>query len=182
MGLMTNRGERAHSSRYHAQPRTHAQPWWWLWLAFAGSAPAADDHAARDPHDTVIARASEAWQAEDGDTMYFSGDLQLRGSLWRISAERARVEGKLEDPDLIVVDGDPARIVVGPDSAEPIEGRCQHLEFEPHSETLRLVGGAMVAKGQQSVSSETIKYLVRHGSFTAGSVGRVKVVTQPHRK
>ena len=167
---------------YHAQRRWRAQ----LrglgagMVLIAGTVTAEERHAYAPLQDTIIARAREAWQSDSGDAMYFRGDLQLRGSKWQITAERARVEGKLEDPDLVVVDGNPARIVVGrAHEAEPFEGRSQHLEFDPRNETVRLDGGAMIVKGQQSISSETIRYLLARDTFAAGSHGRVRVVTKP---
>jgi lipopolysaccharide transport protein LptA len=170
------------ASAYHAQRRLRAQ----LRALGAGMAmlagvAAAEERQGYSPlEDTIIARAREAWQSDSGEVMYFSGDLQLRGSRWRISADRARVEGKLADPDRVVVDGSPARIVVGRESeVEPSEGRSQHLEFDPRDETVRLEGGAMIVKGQQSISSETIRYLLARDTFAAGSHGRVRVVTTP---
>lgn len=149
----------------------------------ASGAAHAVDASAPAVRDTIIARANEAWQDEDGRVMHFNGDLRLRGSQWHITADRARVEGRLEDPDLITVDGDPARIVVdAANSTEPVEGHCQHLEFEPRDQKLHLQGEAMVVKGEQSISSETIQYLLQRNNFTAGSVGRVKVVTKPRFK
>ena len=44
--------------------------------------------------DTIIARAEEAWESDNGEVMFIRGDLQLRGSHWRIHADTARVEGK----------------------------------------------------------------------------------------
>lgn len=151
--------------------------------ALASAAAHAVDASAPAVRDTIIARANEAWQDEDGRVMHFNGDLRLRGSQWHITADRARVEGRLEDPDLITVDGDPARIVVdAAHSTEPVEGHCQHLEFEPRDQKLHLQGEAMVVKGEQSIASETIEYLLQRNNFTAGSVGRVKVVTKPRFK
>lgn len=169
---------------YHADRQRPTQLRRWavagVFAAAAAAAAAGERQARTKLHDTIIARAREAWQSDTGDAMYFSGDLQLRGSKWEITADRARVEGKLEDPDLVVVDGNPARIIVGrADDEEPFEGRSQHLEFEPRNETIRLEGEAMIVKGQQSISSETIKYLLARDTFAAGSHGRVRVVTKP---
>jgi lipopolysaccharide transport protein LptA len=131
--------------------------------------------------DTIIARAQEAWESDNGDIMFIRGDLQLRGSHWHIYADTARVEGKLGDPARVVVDGSPARIVVSRDSdAQALEGRSRHLDFDPRAKKLRLDGAATIVKGQESISSESIRYSLDRNTFEAGSHGRVKVVTGPH--
>ena len=130
--------------------------------------------------DTVIARAQEAWESDNGDTLFIRGDLQLRGTHWHIYADTARVEGKLGDPVRVVVDGSPARIVVSRDAHnQPLEGRSRHLEFDPRAKLMRLDGAATVVRGQDSISSESIRYSVERNIFEAGSHGRVKVVTGP---
>lgn len=140
----------------------------------------ADD--ARELQDTVIARAQEAWESDNGDVMFIRGDLQLRGSHWRIQADTARVEGKLGSPSRVVVDGSPARIIVtGDDSSQPLEGRSTHLDFDPKAKLMRLEGAAMIVKGKESISSESIRYSLDRKTFEAGTHGRVKVVTAPHR-
>ncbi len=170
-------------SRYHGQHGRGAQgAIALLWLALLTSGARADDSKPlSDLKDTVIARAQEAWESDDGDVMFIRGDLQLRGSHWRIHADSARVEGKLGSPVRVVVDGNPARIIVtGDDESQPLEGRSQHLDFDPRAKLMRLEGAAMIVKGQESISSESIRYSLDRKTFEAGTHGRVKVVTAPH--
>lgn len=174
--------------RYHGQPTVADQPRrrahrWWLStvLACAVAGARAEQPPLLPLADVLIVHADRAWETDSGDAMYFEGHLQLRGNNWRIEADSAHLRGDLDDPDLVVVKGAPARIVVGAaDEREPLEGHGRHLEFEPRSETLRLEGGAMIVKGRQSISSESIKYLLARDTFAAGSHGRVRVVTTPH--
>lgn len=104
----------------------------------------------------------------------------MRGAQWAIYADHAKVYGPLRDPESIRVAGTPARIVYhrsGDD--EPLEGHSDMLEFDPRRDIVRLERGAKIVKGRQSITSETIKYLLERDTFTAGSSGRVKVVTKP---
>ena len=173
--------------RYHGQPTAADQPhccarrWWVPFALVCAAAGARADQPPLQPlEDVLIVHADRAWENDTGDAMYFEGHLELRGHDWRIEADSAHLRGDLDDPDLVVVKGAPARIVVGgPDEREPLEGHGRHLEFEPRSETLRLEGGATIVKGQQSISSESIKYLLERDTFAAGSHGRVRVVTKP---
>jgi lipopolysaccharide transport protein LptA len=178
---MMKRGAGGDTVPYHAQRLREVQLRCAAACCALGAAVAvADEGAGAVLHDTIIARAEEAWQSDAGDAMYFRGGLELRGSKWRIMADRARIEGKLADPGLVVVEGDPARIVVsGGKDGEPFEGHSRHLEFEPGTETVRLAGGARIVKGRQSISSESIEYLLARDVFAAGSHGRVRVVTTP---
>jgi len=170
-------------SRYHGQRGRGAQGVIaLLWFVLPVScALAAEDKPLNELQDTIIARAQEAWESDKGDVMFIRGDLQLRGSHWRIHADTARVEGNLGDPARVVVDGNPARIIVtGDDQAQPLEGRSQHLDFDPRAKLMRLEGAAMIVKGQESISSESIRYSLDRKTFEAGTHGRVKVITAPH--
>ena len=176
-------GVRVGGSRYHGQRARGAQGVIALsWLVLSSPCALADDSKPlTEWQDTIIARAQEAWESEQGDVMFIRGDLQLRGSHWRIHADTARVEGKLGDPARVVVDGNPARIIVtGDDQAQPLEGRSQHLDFDPRAKLMRLEGAATIVKGQESISSESIRYSLDRKTFEAGTHGRVKVVTAPH--
>ena len=130
--------------------------------------------------DAIIVRARKAHEAENGSVMFLQGGLELRAPEWRIDANRGEIFGKLEDPDRIVVDGDPARISVSrSDDGEIFDGRGQHIEFEPNGRTVKLEGEAVVVKGRQSIRSPSIEYALDEDKFSAGEDGRVRVVTTP---
>ena len=175
-------GVRVGGSRYHGQRRRAVQGVSaCLCLALLAVGARADD--THDLADTAIARAQEAWESDNGDVMFIRGDLQLRGSHWRIHADTARVEGKLGDPSRVVVEGAPACIIVtGDDPSQPLEGQSTHLDFDPRAKLMRLEGAATIIKGKESISSESIRYSLDRKTFEAGTHGRVKVVTTPHRK
>lgn len=130
--------------------------------------------------DAIIVRAREAREAENGNAMFLQGGLELRAPEWRIDAIRGDIYGKLEDPDRIVADGNPARISVSrSQDGEIFDGRGQHIEFEPNGRTVKLEGEAVVVKGRQSIRSRSIEYRLDEDKFYAGDDGRVRVVTTP---
>lgn len=132
--------------------------------------------------DAIIVYAERASETDDGGSMIFEGNLNIHANDWRIDANRALLAGALNDPDRIVVDGAPAVIVVGRQGdPEPFVGRAEHLEFEPGIKLVRLAGAATIAKGGQSISSESIEYQLGKGTFSAGAQGRVKIVTKPFK-
>jgi lipopolysaccharide transport protein LptA len=170
--------------RYIAQ-RLHA--WQPLLLIISLQAPLvlADEtnHALSDLHDTVIAHADEAWESDDGTVIFIQGQLELRGSRWRINADSARIEGGLGHTERVVVDGKPARLVVTRSGEQvPVEGRSEHLEFEPNTKLVRLEGEASIVRGAESISSDSIRYLFERDIFSAGAHSRVKVTSAPHPK
>lgn len=171
-------------SPYHAERGRGAQPLLALALCCASAlaaAAAASDGQNDTYRETIIARAHEAWESDNGDTMFIRGDLQLRGTRWRIHADTARVDGKLGKPDRVVVDGSPARILVTPeDDGPPFEGQSRHLVFQPQAKTVKLEGAATIIRGQQSITSESISYELDRRTVAAGARGRVKVVTSAH--
>jgi lipopolysaccharide transport protein LptA len=172
-------------SRYHGQRAWGAQgALVCVWLMVSGFCAQAESvKPLSEFKDTIIARAEEAWESDNGEVMFIRGDLQLRGSHWRIHADTARVEGKFGDLARVVVDGNPARIIVtGNDQSQPLEGRSQHLDFDPRANLMRLEGAATIVKGKESISSESIRYSLDRRTFEAGTHGRVKVVTSPHAR
>lgn len=128
----------------------------------------------------IVIRAAEAWESEDGNILYVRGDLSLHAPDWHLSAEQGRIEGRIEDPDLIAVSGSPARIFVQrPRDEEAFEGTGERLEFRPRVDAVKLRGDALVIKGQQSIRSSAIDYALKRDTFSAGLSGRVRVVTTP---
>ena len=132
--------------------------------------------------DAIIATASEAWETEDGESMYLRRNVELRAPDWRIEADRGNLNGKLEDPDLIVVDGIPARIFVNREGdEEPFTGESYHIEFEPRTDAVTLKGEALIKKGRESIRSQSIDYDLDKDTFSAGDEGRVHVITTPKK-
>ena len=62
--------------------------------------------------DTVTITAQRAWEDAKGGITHFSGGFELRAPDWYVSADNALVYGKLDDPDKLVVKGQPAKIFI----------------------------------------------------------------------
>lgn len=60
--------------------------------------------------DTVTVTAQKAWEAEETDVIHFSGQFEIRAPDWSLAGESATVYGKLDNPDKVIVKGNPARI------------------------------------------------------------------------
>ena len=161
----------------------------WRALALVAATPAmaaAESLPPYEPLDSaVILEAAEGWESDETGEFYVRGGLSLRTDLWTINADSARVAGPLENPELIVVDGAPATITLHVDdqssAAEPVQAEGRHLEFAVPDNSLQLDGHALLRREGQSVTSEHISYLIDRDLFSAGSYGRVKVITEPKR-
>ena len=130
--------------------------------------------------DTIAATALEAWETEDGNQLHLRHNVEITAPDWRIEASSSTLVGKLENPDLIRADGSPARIfVVREDDEKPFSGRSLHIEFNPHEDTVRLTGEAVVEKGRESIRSQSIDYDLDGDTFIAGERGRVRVIRDP---
>lgn len=153
------------------------------WLCLAATAPAHSDTPPLErAADVVFIRAERAVQAADRGSFVLDGGLRLAGERWVITADHAVVSGRLQDPDRIEVSGAPARMTLQRETRmTPLRASSQHLVFEPRAELVRLRGAATVDDGEQSISSEAIRYLLNDDTFAAGSDdgGRVRVVTRP---
>lgn len=144
-------------------------------LAACVAAPARDDAIT-----AIVVRATEARESPDGETLTVSGALSLSAPDWHLSADGGRIEGALEDPDLITVTGRPARLEVRrARDAEPFEGSSERIEFRPKLDAVKLSGDALVVKGGQSIRSGRIDYALDVDTFKAGFGDRVRVVTEP---
>lgn len=132
--------------------------------------------------DTILLSANRAEQAPDHRSFAFSGEFLLSSTEWRIDSNTAVIRGRLEKPDMIELAGQPARITVLRDGdSRPLVGHSARLRFDPAAEILDLTGTAMIVRDRQSISSDSIRYLLERDTFSAGDGGRVRVVTTPKR-
>ncbi len=142
----------------------------WLWAA-----PAVGD-------DLLFLSADEAEQGIGGEHFVLRGNLKVRRGDWEIVGLRGVIAGPLDEPEQVVVDGAPATIrMLSDKNVVDVEGRCEHLAFEPSSRLVYLRGQASIVSEIYSVSSESIDYSMDLKRFSAGQKSRVKVVTKPAR-
>lgn len=136
--------------------------------------------------DTVIVTAARAWEADEVDVVHFSGQFVLRGPDWSLSGDTAVVFGKLDDPDKIVVEGNPAQVSflrtdnddasAEPDTEERVDGSAAVVEYFRASDRLTMRGDASLTRKDSTLSSESIEYDVETDRYSAGGQSGINIL------
>ena len=96
-----------------------------------------------DKDDTIIVRANLAWEDSDESITYYRGDFELRTPDWSVQASEATVFGPLNNPDRVLLSGEPARIWISqPEKSKVVEGEGAQIEYLLTTESVALSGGA----------------------------------------
>lgn len=139
--------------------------------------------------DTVTITAERAWEDVKGDITHFSGGFELRAPDWYVSADSALVYGKLDDPDKLVVKGQPAKIFIlresqdsasSSDSETNIEGTASTIEYYRATNKLKMHGQAILTREDNRLSSEIIEYDIDEDSYSASGEGGINVQFSPN--
>ena len=135
--------------------------------------------------DTVIVTAARAWEADEGDVVHFSGNFELRAPDWTLQGETAVVYGKLDDPDRVVVEGNPARVSFlrqpDEDQSQPVEeervdGSAALVEYFRSTDKLVMRGAATLTRKDSALDSESIEYDVETDRYSASGQGGINIL------
>ena len=128
-----------------------------------------------------------------GGTMVYTGEVKLSSDTLRLDGDRleldqlgggefrARVTGA---PAHLFHDGEPA-IKGGKQAPEPaVTARAKTLVYDSKSGLVDVSGDALVTRGEDEITGETIRYNVieRRIQAAGGNKGQVKIVIQPPPK
>jgi len=144
--------------------------------------------------DSVIIKADSAWEDATADVVHFSGGFTLRAPDWYVSADTAVVYGKLDDPDKVQLNGNPASIFflrTGSDADNPTrkpgepadrtEGTATDIEYLRSTNIVKLSGSATLKRGEDVLVSEKIEYDVDADRYTASGTGGVNIQIKADR-
>ncbi|MCP5145524.1 MAG: hypothetical protein H6978_12005 [Gammaproteobacteria bacterium] len=130
--------------------------------------------------DTVTVRADEAWEMDEGGGIVVEGGVRINAPRWAVTADHAELRGALEEPDMVVVDGAPARIrVVLAGGRNTVDGHSDHIEYARAENILRLDGAAALDEGGRKIDASAIEYLLSKRIFRTAGDRRVKVQVIP---
>ena len=153
-------------------------------------------------NDTVTITAENAWEDEQKDVIHFSGQFELRAPDWSLLAESAIVYGKLDNPDKVVLMGNPAMVFFLRDTSknqpgspdenvtsskleEPnnsklsIEGSATKIEYFRATNKLKMIGSATLKRKDNMLTSETIEYDVDTDKYSASGKGGINIQVMP---
>ena len=125
--------------------------------------------------DMVALHADQAWEAIEPDTLHFAGHFEMRVGDMVLSADRATLYGKLNDPDRLVLEGSPARLSVSQTTSEGVEtiqAEAQEMLYERKSAVMLLNGAARLTQDDNVLVSDRIEYDIKADRFrTQGQTG-----------
>lgn len=138
--------------------------------------------------DTVTITAERAWEADEPDVIHFSGKFELHAPDWSMSGDTAVVYGKLDDPDRVIVEGNPATVSFlretqdassGADSEERVDGEASFVEYFRSTDKLIMRGSSRLVRQDSNLTSEIIEYDVETDRYSAGGEGGINIEYTP---
>tara|TARA_R110002072_G_scaffold250730_2_gene409456 strand:+ start:5515 stop:6051 length:537 start_codon:yes stop_codon:yes gene_type:complete len=160
----------------------------WLPALFGGIQPGFAGPLDFSSEDTVTVSAERAWESDEADVIHFSGKFELHAPDWSLLGDTAVVYGKLDNPDRVLVEGNPARIsflrhkgtsgdTTG--SEERIDGAASYVEYFRATDKLLMRGEANLTRKGNTIVSETIEYDVDADRYSAGGNGGIEIQFNP---
>jgi lipopolysaccharide transport protein LptA len=134
--------------------------------------------------DTVTVTAQRAWEGDEANVVHFSGKFELRAPDWSLVGDTAVVYGKLDNPDRVVVEGNPARIsflrddqgdASSSDPQERVDGTALVVEYFRASDKLKMRGAASLVRKDITLVSEAIEYDVDTDRYSASGEGGINI-------
>lgn len=138
--------------------------------------------------DTVTITAERAWEAQEPNVIHFSGKFELHAPDWSMTGDTAVVYGKLDDPDRVVVEGNPATVSIlresdaaggETDPGERVEGEASVVEYLRSTDKLIMNGSAWLVREESKLGSEMIEYDVDTDRYSAGGAGGINFEYTP---
>tara|TARA_R110001592_G_scaffold363372_2_gene686153 strand:- start:13472 stop:13951 length:480 start_codon:yes stop_codon:yes gene_type:complete len=138
--------------------------------------------------DTVIITAERAWEADEPDVIHFSGKFELHAPDWSMTGDTAVVFGSLDDPDRVIVEGNPATVSIlrkkdegsdGAEAGERVEGEAHLVEYLRSTDKLIMRGLSQLVREDSKLVSEIIEYDVDTDRYSAGGEGGINVEYTP---
>lgn len=154
-------------------------PWRWLLLATAVAPGAAVAAKLTLPSERpIVVRADFAANDPDNNVTHFRGHFSIEGTDWPTQADEATVYGPLEDPERVVITGNPAHIWVRRSGVDrEVEAQAREIEYTRNLDVLRLRGDARVIEGgRRSLESEYFEYDLKTEKVSHGGPVRIRIL------
>ena len=127
--------------------------------------------------------ADSASEDHDSRALRIEGNVRISGPDWEFAADRATLEGALDDAEHFSAQGSPARIVFHNTDEQAgvrdVEGFAREISYRRHEDVLRLKGEARLRRDADTLSSEDIEYRRENDLFKAGGAGGVRLTITP---
>jgi len=126
----------------------------------------------------IVVRADAASNDPETNVTVFSGHFELQGTDWPMQADQATVYGPLEDPQRVLVVGNPARIWVKHKGvAREVAAQADEIEYTRGLDVLRLRGNARVVEGGRHVlEGDHFEYDLKTNRVRQGGPVRISIL------
>jgi lipopolysaccharide transport protein LptA len=145
----------------------------------ANPAYAADERVAGfSSEDTLTIHSSEARMDEVDDVIHFAGGFELRANDWYLLAEQASLYGKLDDPETVIIAGDPAVIGVNAvlrGRASMVNGTARRIVYDRNANTIRMEGNATLSRDGHTLNGGEIEYHIGNDKLSAGGLDGIHI-------
>ena len=125
----------------------------------------------------IVIRADRAWEGESGEVLFLKGNFQMRSAGWVVTAQDAEVHGPVEDPERVVVTGEPAKISFDNDGSR-IFGQGRRIVYRHREEVIELYDGAVLEGDDVSMTSSVIVYDVKNERLRSSGSDGVEVIVR----
>lgn len=143
--------------------------------------------ALRRPQGPVTVTADRAeWQ--QGGVMLYTGNVRLSSDTLEMSGARMEIERVASGQFRAKLDGEPARLsdpgapaTASAPASPPITAEARQLIYDAAEATVELKGGALLTRGPDRLTGESIHYDVaaRRVQALGGEGGQVRIVITP---
>lgn len=130
-----------------------------------------------DDDTPIVIRADRAWEGDGGDVLHLTGNFEMRSGDWVVTAEGAEVYGPVEDPERLVVTGQPAKMSFD-DGDLQLSGRGGRIIYRHQEEVLELYDDAVLEGEDISMTSSVIVYDLQNERLRSSGSDGVQVIVR----
>ena len=123
--------------------------------------------------DTIMITAERGWEGDEANIIHFSGNFALQAPDWSMAGDTAVVYGKIDNPDKVVVEGSPARILFlrnddeNADEQDKVEGAANSIEYLRATDKLIMRGNVSLFRQDSELTGQMIEYEVDTDRYSA---------------
>jgi len=130
--------------------------------------------------DAVVVSADHAVEDDSERAMHLRGNVQVHAPTWEVFAAQAILYGNPATPDVVVADGDPARIRVFRDNGElRVEAEGRHVEYSRADDTVQMTGDAVLTDERRTIRGDRVRYALQSGRISVEGEKRVRALSLP---
>lgn len=132
--------------------------------------------------ETISISADEAYEDIKPGILHLKGHFRMQSREWKLESGSAKIYGQPDRPDMVFLEGVPARFLITQDDGEgqrTVEAEAEAMKYQRSTNTLELSGGAILMLDGEVIKSTVIKYDIGTNRYWAGGVTGVMIEVPP---